>query len=245
MTAAFDEEALRHWLADYLVTTIGCSPEEIDFDSSLSDLGVGSRDAVVLCGELSELLGRKVSPVELWQHPSVTELARFLIEPESADDDAVPEPGRFGTDEPIAVIGLGCRFPGDINSPDAFWQFLLDGGNAVSEVPADRWAPFDDGSPETGNAIARTTRWGSFLNDIAAFDAEFFDISSREAVKMDPSSGCCWKSPGRRWRTPVFRRRRCGGHRPACTSGPASPNTAATHRRIWTRWTPGVTPAVP
>ncbi|CAJ1498968.1 SDR family NAD(P)-dependent oxidoreductase [[Mycobacterium] kokjensenii] len=186
MTAAFDEEALRHWLADYLVTTIGCSPEEIDFDSSLSDLGVGSRDAVVLCGELSELLGRKVSPVELWQHPSVTELARFLIEPESADDDAVPEPGRFGTDEPIAVIGLGCRFPGDINSPDAFWQFLLDGGNAVSEVPADRWAPFDDGSPETGNAIARTTRWGSFLNDIAAFDAEFFDISSREAVKMDP-----------------------------------------------------------
>ncbi|MGV0700845.1 SDR family NAD(P)-dependent oxidoreductase [Mycolicibacter sinensis] len=186
MTAAFDEEALRHWLADYLVTNIGCSPDEIDFNASLNDLGVGSRDAVVLCGELSELLGRKVSPVELWQHPSVTELARFLIEPESADEEAGPEPGRFGTDEPIAVIGLGCRFPGDINSPDALWQFLIDGGNAVTEVPADRWAPFDDGSPEVSGAIARTTRWGSFLSDIAAFDAEFFEISSREAVKMDP-----------------------------------------------------------
>ncbi|OBY29434.1 type I polyketide synthase [Mycolicibacter kumamotonensis] len=186
MTAAFDEESLRNWLADYLVTNIGCSPDEIDFNSSLNDLGVGSRDAVVLCGELSELLGRKVSPVELWEHPSVAELARFLIEPESADEESAPEPGRFGTDEPIAVIGLGCRFPGDINSPEALWQFLIDGGNAVTEVPADRWAPFDDGSPETANAIARTTRWGSFLSDIAAFDADFFEISSREAVKMDP-----------------------------------------------------------
>ncbi|MEO6794492.1 MAG: type I polyketide synthase [Mycobacterium sp.] len=186
MTAAFDEEALRHWLADYLVTNIGCSPEEIDFTASLNDLGVGSRDAVVLCGELSELLGRKVSPVELWQHPSVAELARFLIEPESADEESAPESSRLGTDEPIAVIGLGCRFPGDINSPEALWQFLIDGGNAVTEVPADRWAPFDDGSPEITSAIARTTHWGSFLSDIAAFDAEFFDISSREAVKMDP-----------------------------------------------------------
>lgn len=186
MTAAFDEEALRHWLADYLVTNIGCNLEDIDFNASLNDLGVGSRDAVVLCGELSELLGRKVSPVELWEHPSVAELARFLIEPESADEECAPEPGRFGSDEPIAVIGLGCRFPGDINSPDALWQFLIDGGNAVTEVPAGRWAPFDDGSPDTANAIARTTRWGSFLRDIAAFDAEFFEISSREAVKMDP-----------------------------------------------------------
>lgn len=182
MTAAFDEEALRHWLADYLVTNIGCNLEDIDFSASLNDLGVGSRDAVVLCGELSELLGRKISPVELWQHPSVAELARFLLEPEAADDDSASEPGRLGTDEPIAVIGMGCRFPADINSPEALWQFLIDGGNAVTEVPEDRWAPFDDGSAE----IARTTRWGSFLTDIAAFDADFFDISSREAVKMDP-----------------------------------------------------------
>ena len=58
MTAAFDEAALRHWLVDYLVTNIGCSPDDIDFDASMHDLGVGSRDAVVLSGELSELLGR-------------------------------------------------------------------------------------------------------------------------------------------------------------------------------------------
>ena len=60
MTAAspdFSEAALRQWLADYLVTNIGCSPDDIDFDASMNDLGVGSRDAVVLSGELSELQG--------------------------------------------------------------------------------------------------------------------------------------------------------------------------------------------
>ncbi|HUO39532.1 MAG TPA: acyl carrier protein, partial [Mycobacterium sp.] len=76
MTAGFaDEAGLRHWLVDYLVTNIGCSPDEIDLDASMNDLGVGSRDAVVLSGELTELLGRQVSPVEFWQHPTINELA--------------------------------------------------------------------------------------------------------------------------------------------------------------------------
>ena len=63
MTSSFDEAAVRHWLVDYLVTNIGCSPAQIDLGASMHDLGVGSRDAVVLTGELSELLGRSVSPV--------------------------------------------------------------------------------------------------------------------------------------------------------------------------------------
>ena len=187
MTAAFDEGAIRNWLTDYLVTNIGCSPDDIDVDASMNDLGVGSRDSVVLSGELSELLGRPVSPVEFWQHPTITELARFLsgAEPE-ADAEPVLDPGRGSVDEPIAVIGLGCRFPGEIAGPEALWQFLCDGHSAVGEVPPDRWSAFDDGSPEVAEALARTTRWGSFLTDIDAFDAEFFGISLREAAKMDP-----------------------------------------------------------
>ena len=78
MTSSYDEDALRHWLADYLVTNVGCSLYDIDFDAPMSDLGLGSRDAVVLSGELTELLGRKVSPVEFWQHPTISDLARFL-----------------------------------------------------------------------------------------------------------------------------------------------------------------------
>ncbi|HEY7052301.1 MAG TPA: type I polyketide synthase [Mycobacterium sp.] len=187
MTMAFDEEGLRHWLADYLVTNIGCSPYDIDFDASMNDLGVGSRDAVVLSGELSELLGRTVSPVEFWQHPTIGDLARFLSGSESgAEAELQAEPDRGSINEPIAIVGLGCRLPGGIAGPDALWQFLCDGRSAVTEVPAERWAPFDDGSQPVAAALSRTTRWGSFVDEIDGFDAEFFDISSREAAKMDP-----------------------------------------------------------
>ena len=78
MTGALDETVARHWLVDYLVTNMGCSPDEIDCDASMHDLGVGSRDSVVLTGELSEFLGRTVSPVEFWQYPTINTLARFL-----------------------------------------------------------------------------------------------------------------------------------------------------------------------
>src|SRR5271166_3565711 len=187
MTAPMDEAAFRDLLADYLITNIGCSPDDIDFDASMTDLGVGSRDAMVLSGELSELLGRKVSPVEFWQHPTIGDLARFLSSPESeAEAEPAPGPDRGGVDEPIAVIGLGCRLPGEIAGPEGLWQFLSEGRSAVGEVPPDRWAPFDDGSPAAAAALSRTTRWGSFLTEVDTFDAEFFEISPREAAMMDP-----------------------------------------------------------
>ena len=186
MTATSDD-VLRNWLVDYLITNIGCDINEIDPDSSFSDLGVGSRDAVVLSGELAELLGRPVSPVEFWQNPTIDTLVEYLTAPESdRQADAALPTSRGSVDEPIAVIGLGCRFPGGISGPEALWQFLSDGRCAIGQIPPDRWAPFDDGSPEVAAILARTTRWGSFLNDVDAFDAEFFDISLREAIKMDP-----------------------------------------------------------
>jgi phthiocerol/phenolphthiocerol synthesis type-I polyketide synthase B len=186
MTAT-SSDVLRNWLVDYLITNIGCDINEIDTDSSFSDLGVGSRDSVVLSGELAELLGRPVSPVEFWQNPTINALVQYLTAPESdCQAEAALPTSRGSVDEPIAVIGLGCRFPGGISGPQALWQFLSDGRCAIGQVPPDRWAPFDDGSPEVAAILARTTRWGSFLNDVDAFDAEFFDISLREAIKMDP-----------------------------------------------------------
>ena len=69
MTANIGEAELRHWLVDYLITNIGRNADDIDVDLPLNELGVRSRDAVVLSGELSELLDRPVSPIEFWQHP--------------------------------------------------------------------------------------------------------------------------------------------------------------------------------
>ncbi|MEZ0340960.1 SDR family NAD(P)-dependent oxidoreductase [Mycobacterium sp. pV006] len=187
MSSPLDEGAVRQWLVDYLVTNMGCNPDQIEAGASMHDLGVGSRDAVVLTGELSELVGTTVSPVDFWQFPTVDALAKYLsggdVEPV---DVAAPLRDPQGFNEPIAVIGLGCRFPGGIHGPDDYWQFLLDGRSSVREVPEQRWAAFDDGSAETGSVLGDVTRWGSYLDDIDAFDAEFFEIIPREAARMDP-----------------------------------------------------------
>ena len=187
MTSEGDAHAeLRHWLVDYLVTNLACSPEEIDLDAPFNELGVGSRDAVVLSGELSEHLGQPVSPVDFWQNPTINSLTVALLTPESETVGAVAGSTGELMHEPIAIIGLGCRLPGDIHGPDELWQFLAEGRSAVSKVPDGRWQAFADGTSKTATAIAETTQWGSFLNDIDAFDADFFGITPREADRIDP-----------------------------------------------------------
>ena len=88
--------------------------------------------------------------------------------------------------EPIAIVGLGCRFPGGADDPEAFWRVLRDGTDTVTPIPADRWDvdAFYDPDPEAAGKIS--TRWGSFLAAIDEFDPAFFGISPREAVTMDP-----------------------------------------------------------
>ncbi|XYH95261.1 type I polyketide synthase [Sorangium sp. So ce1128] len=87
--------------------------------------------------------------------------------------------------EPIAVIGMACRFPGGASTPEAYWRLLEDGVDAVTEIPADRWRlePMPDEAPDPR---ARAIRWGAFLRDVDLFDAQFFGISPREAERMDP-----------------------------------------------------------
>jgi acyl transferase domain-containing protein/SAM-dependent methyltransferase/acyl carrier protein len=89
-------------------------------------------------------------------------------------------------DEPIAVIGMGCRFPGGANDPESLWRMLCAGTDAVGEVPADRWDvnEFFDSDPDAPGKMS--TRWAGFLKDIDGFDADFFGVSPREAVTMDP-----------------------------------------------------------
>ena len=81
----------------------------------------------------------------------------------------------------IAVVGMGCRFPGGGNDPDSYWRLLRDGVDTIREVPADRWVV----DKETTDDEA-ATRWGGFLDAVDQFDARFFGISPREAASMDP-----------------------------------------------------------
>jgi acyl transferase domain-containing protein len=88
--------------------------------------------------------------------------------------------------QPIAILGMGCRFPGGADSPDAFWRLLREGRDAIREVPRERWdidALYDPDPMAEGKI---TSRWGGFLDQVDRFDAGFFGISPREAVRMDP-----------------------------------------------------------
>ncbi|MBA2679850.1 MAG: acyltransferase domain-containing protein, partial [Ktedonobacteraceae bacterium] len=88
--------------------------------------------------------------------------------------------------EPIAIIGMACRFPGDATDPEAFWHLLRDGKDAITEVPRERWNIAEYYNPDPMAPGKMNTRWGGFLSDIRGFDAAFFDISPREAMYMDP-----------------------------------------------------------
>ncbi|MFW9259889.1 SDR family NAD(P)-dependent oxidoreductase [Nostoc sp. CALU 546] len=88
--------------------------------------------------------------------------------------------------ESIAIIGIGCRFPGGANTPEAFWKLLRDGVDAITEVPANRWNIDTLYDPDTAKPGKMRTRWGGFLNKIDEFDPQFFGISPREAACIDP-----------------------------------------------------------
>jgi len=88
--------------------------------------------------------------------------------------------------EPMAIIGMGCKFPGGADSPEAFWKLLCEGFDAVTDVPADRWNYRDYYDPDPDAPGKTSTRRAAFVRDIAEFDPQFFGIAPREAIGMDP-----------------------------------------------------------
>lgn len=88
--------------------------------------------------------------------------------------------------EPIAVVGMGCRFAPGLSSPEDLWRFLIRGGDAVRDVPVARWAPFEARGPQERGALRGATRRAAYLEDVEGFDAAFFGISPREALYVDP-----------------------------------------------------------
>lgn len=99
---------------------------------------------------------------------------------------------------PIAVIGMACRLPGGIDSPQRLWEALVRGEDLVTEIPADRWDADEYYDPEPGVPGRSVSKWGAFLDDVTGFDAEFFGINEREAAASDPQHRilleCSWEA---------------------------------------------------
>ncbi|WP_246053313.1 type I polyketide synthase [Actinocorallia herbida] len=190
MSEGTGDSQLQGEIRDFLVHEIAhradLVPDAVDVDRPLEEFGLASRDAVAIAGELEELLGRSLPATLVWEHPTISRIAAALSGAEPAPAAPLPVVSAHRADEAVAVVGLGCRFPGGIDGPEEFWRFLTDGGDAVGEVPDGRWDAFDDGSPEISDLLSSVTKRGGFLDDIAGFDARFFGITPREAAVMDP-----------------------------------------------------------
>ncbi len=178
------DSPLAEWLRRRLASRTGVQPQEIDVDRPFSHYGLGSAAVVALAGELEERLGRRFSSTLLFDHPTLASLTSYLEGSEeaslSAGDGAVG-----GGVEAIAVIGLGCRFPG-AKDPTSYWTMLKEGRHGIREVPGERWdadAVFHQDLAAPGKM---NSRWGGFLDEVALFDAGFFGIAPREADRMDP-----------------------------------------------------------
>lgn len=146
--------------------------QELEWGRTWQDLGLTSLMAVELRGRLERVLNRSFPATLLFNYPTPQHLAEHLTSENPALTRLVEESA-----DPIAIVGMACRFPGGVNTPDDYWNLLLAGVDAVTEVPPERW-PADPDDP--------ATRWGGFLTDIDRFEPEFFNIACAEARSMDP-----------------------------------------------------------
>lgn len=168
------------------------APSEIDIYDTFASYGLASVNAVELATAMEDWLQVRLSQTIMYDYPTIEKLSLYLAGLGSASHEAgfeglpLPNSVHTSTQEPIAIIGMACRFPGGSTTPEAFWQLLRDGRDGIVEVPSSRWNidAFYDPDPQAPGKMY--TRSAAFLDSIDQFDARFFELSPREAARMDP-----------------------------------------------------------
>ncbi|MGW2213223.1 SDR family NAD(P)-dependent oxidoreductase, partial [Streptomyces sp. NPDC001781] len=165
------------------------SADAIESDRAFSELGFDSLTAVELRNELGTAVGRRLPATLLFDYPNAAALSVYLYDEllgDLSDDTATPVTGVVAAtdDEPIAIVGMACRYPGGVASPDGMWALVSSGTDAISGFPDDRGWDLD--TLTSSENYSSYVHAGGFIEDMAGFDADFFGISPREAIAMDP-----------------------------------------------------------
>jgi len=178
-------EDFQAWLIEHLAEYLNTLPENIKPDEPFESFGLSSKEMVMISGDLEEEFDVRLEPTVVWQYPTIFLLSRYLSGEENKDALLVDSEQSKWENEPIAVVGMSCRFPGS-KGPDAYWDILINGIDAISETPKDRWNNDEYFDPDLKKPGTLNTRWGGYIEDVDYFDNEIFKISPREASRIDP-----------------------------------------------------------
>ncbi|GGR92650.1 type I polyketide synthase [Streptomyces eurythermus] len=190
LSAADREAALVRLVRDVTAGVLGhADPEALDVERTFQSLGLDSLTAVELRNGLSTAIGTKLPTTLVFDYPTPRQVADHLLARlggERTDAAASAPTAPVRPDEPIAIVGMACRYPGEVDSPEELWRMVVEGRDVISGFPEDRGWPADLHDPDPDRTGHTYTTGGGFLHGAAEFDAGFFGISPREALGMDP-----------------------------------------------------------
>ncbi|WP_431966421.1 polyketide synthase Pks13 [Nocardia sp. bgisy134] len=192
-TADMSVNELREWLRRWVADATGQPIEQITVDRPMEEFGLASRDALALGGDIEELTGVVLTATVVYQHPTIASLAEVIVngEPEapeeSADDSFYTAGYTPGEAHDIAIVGLSTRLPGAGDTPESTWEFLINRGDAIRELPEGRWEEFT-ADPNMKQIVEGSNTLGGYLDQdvVKGFDAEFFAMSPIEVERVDP-----------------------------------------------------------